>query len=71
MSKIIITMMYVTSFFPLWISIVFIDVVSIIEKHDVNTYTEWISMFSIILANVIAYVLIAIWLSIEIGRAHV
>lgn len=58
-------MMYVTSFFPLWISIVFIDVVSIIEKHDVNTYTEWISMFSIILANVIAYVLIAIWLSID------
>ena len=65
MSKIIITMMYVTSFFPLWISIVFIDLVSIIEKHDVNTYTEWISMFSIILANVIAYVLIAIWLSID------
>ena len=37
----------------------------IIEQQDVNTYTEWISMFSIILANVIAYVLIAIWLSTD------
>lgn len=53
MSKLFLLSLYHTSFAPLWISILFIDVKSWIEKPS-NTYTESISIICILISCFIA-----------------
>ncbi len=53
MSKIFSLSLYFISFTPLWISVAFVDLKSIFTtKHDV--YTEYISLFCIIIGMVVA-----------------
>lgn len=54
MSKIFLLCIYHTSYFPLWISIVFIDFLSLFYKSD-NVCTEIISIICIVTSNVFAY----------------
>lgn len=41
--------LYISSFFPLWISVIFIDILSIIENKE-NTWTEYLSICCILIA---------------------
>lgn len=66
MSKIIVFMLHVTSFLPLWLSVLFIDFLSIFTNAE-NLYTEWISIISIIVVNILAYIVIGVWMKTE-GR---
>lgn len=53
MSKLFLLSLYHTSFAPLWISIIFIDVKSLVEKQS-NIYTETISIICIVISCCIA-----------------
>ena len=57
MSKLVIFCLYFTSFLPLWISILFIDIKSYVENTG-NLWTERISIFIILLAGFISLVLL-------------
>lgn len=39
--------MFFLSFTPLWLSVIFVDIISIVENNE-SLYTEWISIFLII-----------------------
>lgn len=54
MSFIFSASMFYLSFFPLWLSIIFIDIKSIIQDSS-NVWTEWISLICIIIGIVISW----------------
>lgn len=60
MSKLVLSCFYFTSFFPLWISILFIDIKSYFENTE-NLWTERISISVILLANLISLVLFLVF----------
>lgn len=49
--------MFITSFIPLWITVLFIDTLSII-KNDQNLWTEYISIMVILVINLISITVI-------------
>lgn len=49
--------MFITSFIPLWATVIFIDTLNII-KHDVNLLTEYISILTIITLNILSILII-------------
>lgn len=53
MSFIFSTSMFYLSFFPLWVSILFIDVKNIIQGGN-NLWTEWISIICILIGMIIS-----------------
>ena len=57
MSKLVLSCLYFTSFFPLWISILFIDIKSNFENTE-NLWTERISISLISLASIISLVVL-------------
>lgn len=57
MSKLFSFSLYFVSFLPLWISVIFIDVFSIIENAD-NRGTEFISIFSILIVFLFSIIII-------------
>lgn len=57
MSKLVLSCFYFTSFFPLWISILFIDIKSYFDNTE-NLWTERISISVILLANLISLVVL-------------
>lgn len=59
MSKLVLSCFYFVSFFPLWISILFIDIMSIIKNTD-YLWTEKISIFVILLGSVISLLILLV-----------
>lgn len=57
MSKLVSSCLYFTSFLPLWISILFIDIKSHFENTE-NLWTERISVFIILLVSLISLVVL-------------
>lgn len=57
MSKLVLSCLYFTSFFPLWLSILFIDVKSYFENTE-NLWTERISISIIVLASIFSMVVL-------------
>ncbi|MGN9164948.1 hypothetical protein ACTNDY_06625 [Tissierellaceae bacterium HCP3S3_D8] len=57
MGKLFKLAMFITSFLPLWITVIFINLLSII-KNDINLCTEYISITIIIITNVISMLVI-------------
>ena len=57
MSKLVSSCLYFTSFLPLWLSILFIDVKSRFENTE-NLWTERISISIILLASLISLVVL-------------
>lgn len=57
MSKLVSSCLYFTSFFPLWISILFIDIKSLFENTE-NLWTERISISVILIAGLISLVVL-------------
>lgn len=53
MSKLLFASMYFTSFIPLWVSVMLMDIWSIMEKQE-NQGTEYITIICIIIAMVIS-----------------
>lgn len=49
--------MFITSFLPLWITVIFINLLSI-AKNDINLWTEYISIIIIIITNIISTLVI-------------
>ena len=64
LSLLVVISLFITSFLPLWISIIFIDIKSIICNSD-NLYTESISIIAIVLANMLAGVVLNRWIRKE------
>lgn len=64
MSSFIVISLFITSFFPLWISIIFIDVKSIICNGS-NLYTEIISIIAIIMVNFFSIISLCNWIKME------
>lgn len=54
--KLISFSMFILSFFPLWVSILFIDIRSI-YNNDLLIYTERISVLVLLLVNVLAFII--------------
>lgn len=48
--------LYIVSFAPLWLAILFTDIVSLVET-DTNHWTEWISIVSILIAFIIGSII--------------
>lgn len=57
MSKLVSSCLYFTSFLPLWISILFVDVKSYIENTE-NLFTEKISISCILIASIFSLVIL-------------
>ena len=57
MSKIVSSCLYFTSFLPLWISIIFIDIKSMFENTE-NLWTEIISVFIIVLVGIVSTIVV-------------
>ena len=57
MSKIVSSCLYFTSFLPLWISIIFIDIKSMFENAE-NLWTEIISVFIIVLVGIVSIIVV-------------
>ena len=57
MSKIVSNCLYFTSFLPLWISIIFIDIKSMFENTE-NLWTEIISVFIIVLVGIVSTIVV-------------
>lgn len=64
MSLFIVISLFITSFFPLWISIIFIDVKSIIYNGS-NLYTEIISIIAIVIVNFFSIIALCNWIKRE------
>ena len=64
MSLFIVISLFITSFFPLWISIIFIDVKSIICNGS-NLYTEIISIIAIVIVNFFSIIALCNWIKRE------
>lgn len=64
MSLFIVISLFITSFFPLWISIIFIDVKSIIYNGS-NLYTEIISIIAIVIVNLFSIIALCNWIKRE------
>lgn len=64
MSLFIVISLFITSFLPLWISIIFIDVKSLICNGS-NIYTEIVSIIVIVIANFISLVSLCNWMKRE------
>ena len=64
MSLFIVISLFITSFFPLWISIIFIDVKSIICTGS-NPYTEIISIIAIVIVNFFSIIALCNWIKRE------
>lgn len=60
MSLFVVISLFITSFLPLWISIVFIDVKSIVGNSG-NIYTEIISIIAIVLTNIFSAIELNCW----------
>ncbi|NLF41670.1 MAG: hypothetical protein GX587_03150 [Bacteroidales bacterium] len=50
MGKLFKLAMFITSFIPLWLTVIFIDILNIINNH-MNLWTEYISIVTIIVLN--------------------
>ena len=57
MGKLFKLAMFITSFSPLWITVLFINVLSII-KNDSNLWTEYLGIISIIMINLISILIV-------------
>ena len=57
MSKIVSSCLYFSSFLPLWISIIFIDIKSMFENTE-NLWTEIISVFIIVLVGIVSTIVV-------------
>lgn len=57
MGKLFKLAMFITSFIPLWITIIFINILSIV-RNNTNLYTEYIVIILIIIGNLISTVVI-------------
>lgn len=64
MSLFIVISLFITSFLPLWMSIIFIDIKSIICNSG-NLYTEIISIIVIVLTNILSVITLNCWLKKE------
>ena len=64
MSLFIVISLFITSFFPLWISIIFIDVKSIIYNGS-SLYTEIISIIAIVIVNFFSIIALCNWIKRE------
>ena len=54
--------MFFLSFTPLWLSVIFMDVMSIVENSE-NLYTEWISIFLIVFLSASALIVLLVSLN--------
>ena len=64
MSLFTVISLFITSFLPLWISIIFIDVKSLICNGS-NMYTEIVSIIVILIANVFSIISLCNWIKRE------
>lgn len=64
MSLFIVISLFITSFLPLWISIIFIDVKSLICNGS-NVYTEIVSIIVIVIANFFSLISLCNWMKRE------
>lgn len=64
MSLFVVISLFVTSFLPLWISIIFIDIKSVICNSG-NIYTEIICIIAIVLANAFSVIVLNCWIKKE------
>ena len=62
MSKIILFCLIFTSFLPLWVSIIFIDIISLLENSD-GIMTEIISVVIIFLISFFSFIMLYNFLS--------
>ncbi len=60
MSVIIIASLFITSLLPLWISVLFIEIKSIVENNS-NIFTELFAITAIVLSNIIAVIIVLVW----------
>lgn len=51
--------MFITSFLPLWVTILFLDIINLL-KNDCNNLTEVISIFIIVLINLISILIVSL-----------
>lgn len=65
MSLFIVISLFITSFLPLWVSIIFIDVKSLICNGS-NMYTEIVSIIVIVIANFFSIILLCNWIKREL-----
>ena len=52
--------MFYLSFFPLWVSVLFIDVKNIIQSGN-NLWTEWISIICILFGMIISWIVLCFY----------
>ena len=62
MSTIVVFSLFVTSFMPLWLSVLFIDALGICDHNNVNKMTEVILVSVIVLLNVISFIILKKWI---------
>ena len=62
MSTIVVFSMFVTSFMPLWISILIIDFLSIYDQNNGNKITEIVCVSVILLLNLTSFIIMKRWL---------
>ena len=62
MSTIVVFSMFVTSFMPLWVSILIIEVLGICDLNNSNKITEIICFSAIVLLNLMSFSLLKNWL---------
>ncbi len=62
MSVIIIAALFITSLLPLWISVLFIEIKSIVENHF-DICTEIIAITVIVVANIISILILLWWIN--------
>ena len=64
MSKYVVLPLFVTSFLPLWISIIIYDLISIYNHYDTNNFIEIAVICTIIVLNALSMIALNNWLKI-------